>query len=362
MSFIFIYSITGSDTSIQSDWTTTYHEDQIRDIEYSNGHLYTASDDGQLRKIDPDTGDIIWSFSEHWDEDNAFPLTEIRVRSLTTTENDNIIVGTDKEEIYKLNSDGEELWRYDGHANRLNRSINSIYEIESSNGRVYSVSRVGELHSYSAGKSEEVIEEPDWIYREGDRIEGLAVADTGEVYIGTWSQELREISPEGEINWNYTGFKKGSMSGGVDTVSVDEEGYVYGWNDAGGYTKTHKIDPENAVNGQIEDPVWRFLPDTDLTYYSFRDIKFGEDSIYMPIYTPPFEDGGELHRVDIDRAPSDGSVFNHSTVPIRYSDGVSALELSEEKIFTAQRQDLDITGDGHAKMFAHRKDALKTPE
>ena len=189
-------------------------------------HIYSASNDNTVRKIDP-TGEQVWSFTGHTNY----------VYAVAVDADGYVYSGSHDTTVRKIDPTGEQVWSFTGHTN-------AVYAVAvDADGYVYSGSYDNTVRKISP-TGQQV-----WSYTgHTNLISAVAVDADGYVYSGSNDQTAHKISPTGQQVWSYTGH-----TNAVYAVAVDADGYVY----SGSANKTvHKIDPTG-------EQVWSYTGHTD---------------------------------------------------------------------------------------------------
>jgi hypothetical protein len=194
-------------------WKNTYNSDTILSLALdSNGNVYAASD-CYLRKFDSD-GNYVWSY---------YAGSYNYIYSIAVDIDGYIYAGTSKDEVHKIDSNGDNVWTYTEHSGDVNGVA------VDSDGNVYSASDDNEVHKIDSNGNNV------WKYTEHtDYVNSVEVDSNKNVYSGSRDTEVHKIDSNGNNVWKYT-----EHSGDVNAVTVDSDGYVYS---ASNDEEVHKID------------------------------------------------------------------------------------------------------------------------
>ena len=109
------------------DWTFNGHTDDVLGVAVDgDGYVYSGSQDGTVRKIDPD-GNEVWSFTGHTN----------RVQGVAVDSDGYVYSGSYDGTVRKVSPDGSEIWSFTGHTDTVDGVV------VDSDGYVYSESYDG---------------------------------------------------------------------------------------------------------------------------------------------------------------------------------------------------------------------------
>ncbi len=173
-----------------------------------------------------------------------------------------------------------------------------------------------------------------WKYTgHNNNIAGVAVDDTGNVYSGSWDNEVHKIDPSGDSLWTYTGH-----SDNIRSVAVDDTGNVYS---AGDDREVHKIDPNGdslwtytAHNGEIQE-----IAVDDTGYIYSGTIGEGEVHKINPGGTNVWEDTGGSQNVRSVAVDDAGYVYRGQT-----NGKVYKLDPNGDSVWTYSGASSDVQG------------------
>ncbi|ASV44457.1 hypothetical protein PBI_SCTP2_442 [Salicola phage SCTP-2] len=176
-----------------------------------NGNVYTAEYDNIVRKIDS-RGNEVWKFTGHTDY----------VNSVAVDASGYIYSGSDDETVRNLDSSGNEIWKFTGHTNHVNGvSVDQ-------NGNVYSCSgSSSNNHDYTLRKLDSSGNEVWKFTGHTDYVVGVAVDQDGNVYSGSTDETVRKLDSSGNELWSFTRFTNTAYDIAVDPGAIGA-GF---WND-----------------------------------------------------------------------------------------------------------------------------------
>jgi outer membrane protein assembly factor BamB len=244
----------------------------------SQGNVYATSNDETLRKIDPD-GNQIWSET----------YATYGLRGVAVDSEDNVYVGVTDPSVRKLDPDGNEIWKYETGTSGAALSIrvdgnDDIYLVTGFfDRRVRKLdSDKTELWDYSIGANPtDVAVGPagvvfqsglqsnaslrkltsagaeDWTYDSGDNATACAADGDGNSYVGNATDgEVRKVNSSGTMVWT----NDTSHSTTVNALALDPDGNIY---TGSGDSTAKKLDPDG-------DQVWSYNHGSAL-----RDVAVG---------------------------------------------------------------------------------------
>ncbi|MCL9818319.1 PQQ-binding-like beta-propeller repeat protein [Natronocalculus amylovorans] len=266
------------------------------------GYIYTGSNDDTVKKIDPETGSVIWTFEGHSGSSNG------------------VSVSHDGESVYSAGGDGDhsvrkidselgtEVWSYE-------ESDGSVITAEESSdgGSVYVGKQSGDTDNLVKldGSDGSLVWESD---AHSDTVVSVS-PHNDHVYTASFDDTVKKINGEdGSVEWSYEGH-----SDTVNGVSVSSSGdYVY--------TSSHdntvrKID---ASDGSEE---WSYEGHSDTVAFAFPHAT--EDFVYTASYDETTrkvdgETGDEVWSTDIP-----GRMSFQSKAALAASDGVFYIGLDD---------------------------------
>ncbi len=254
----------------------------------ADGFLYMASNDcdedgnrnrGRVWKIDPETGEVLWTFSGlHYETPSKDPhaqLSSFFEGGLAINEEGGklyIYAGSNDNRLYKIDTDGNLVWEYDTNS-YPSGVIWTKPLISPDGGTVYIGTLSGGLHAVEASSGLR-----RWMTRVGGAIASTpAWGQYGEIFFGAFDGKLYALAPEdGTIFWSHQtlglihsspavtedgSVVVGSCDGGIHCVdrfgkkrwtyytdgpvksspAIDPEGLIYAGNENG---KLYCISPE----------------------------------------------------------------------------------------------------------------------
>lgn len=247
-------------------------------------NIYTASDDDEVHKISPE-GELIWDYTRHSD----------RVPAVTVDADGNVFSAASDGEVHKIRPDGTKHWEYGGHDTRLE---DLVVDAE---GNVYSAGHDDEIHHIDEHGH------GGWTYTEHDsEVFSLAVDDSGYVCSGERYGQVHKINALGHNKWIYD-----SQSSRIRDVAVDADGYVY--TAVRDDYAVHKIDPDGEFVWDFElgdssnDRAWSVAVDPEGMVYAGAlggDI-YKIDSKGEKVWGP-VSPGGSTPTISVD---ADGLVY-----------------------------------------------------
>ncbi|WP_414830171.1 PQQ-binding-like beta-propeller repeat protein [Alteromonas sp. H39] len=162
------------------------------------------------------------SYSVHWENELSLSVWS----SPLSTSDNQLLIGTDKGNVFLFASDGNEAWKFDGKG-RLHSS-----PIELSNGQFVFGSETGIMYSLSKDGASL------WDIDLGAAIEAAAIESTGNrIFVGTKEGKIFALSSDGDVDFS---FDVGAALDGKMTRSPDgqmlantNDGRLLSFNDAG---------------------------------------------------------------------------------------------------------------------------------
>jgi len=181
----------------------------------SDGYLYMASTDidprghqnqGRIWKLDPDTGEVLWTFwGRHFEDPESDPgahLSSFFEGNVALGEEGGrvfVYAGSDDNRLYKLDSDGALVWEYDA-GSYPSGVIWTKPLISPDGGSVFIGDLAGQLHSVdtASGRSR-------WMRRLGGSVVSTpAMGLHGEMFLGSFDGRVYCVAPEdGTVFWSY---------------------------------------------------------------------------------------------------------------------------------------------------------------
>jgi outer membrane protein assembly factor BamB len=208
-----------------------------------DGFLYMASTDcderghqnqGRIWKIDPATGDIIWTFwGKHFEDPENDPhahLSSFFEGNVSLGwENGKVTVyaGSDDNRLYKLDSDGNLVWDY--FTDTYPSGVIWTKPLLSPNGDTVFIGELsGQVHAVDTATGRR-----KWARRLGGSVvSSLAMGMFGELFVGSFDGRLYALAPEdGTVFWDFQtlGLIYGSpaICENGDVVASSSDGAVY---------------------------------------------------------------------------------------------------------------------------------------
>ncbi|MCW8171969.1 hypothetical protein D8S78_01490 [Natrialba swarupiae] len=346
-------------------WVHTDHEGRIHDVVVDGDALYTACKDGYVRKIDAETGETVWRYSDHWTAERwegsrRISEQDYPVQAVATDDDGNVYIGARTEEVRKISPDGETVWRYTGHVleetppqERTPRIDNRVLALDVQGNAVFSLARANEMHKLpleptnytdddvpTATVTEDDVPtfaSPLWTYEDDSTIRDVTVVPDGEAYIGTVDGILRRIGVEsGRERWSFEAFDP--HSDGLEIVTRDANDRIVAYN-ATVDNEVQNVDPHSEHRSGDENSRWKFYPETELTIPDIIDVDVDTTGDVYLFLRPAHQhaEPGKLLRVDHDRTPSDGTSF-HRAETYETDLGGTALAVTDEYLYYAEHE------------------------
>ena len=162
--------------SSEPDWVYEAFSSRVSVLKSNEGFIYAGSA-GEVHKIDAETGERVWRYTE---PDNF-------VRAIAVADDGAVIAGSDDQTVHKIAPDGTRQWSYEGH-----QSMVAAVAV-SQDGYVYSGGHDETVHRISPDG------ENVWTYSgHEDAVHALEVDHAGNLYTGSTDGEVHKLreSPE----------------------------------------------------------------------------------------------------------------------------------------------------------------------
>lgn len=190
-------------------WTYSNHTARVVGIEVSpdEQYVYTASNDQTVRALYADNGTLAWNFTGH----NA------KVWGVAVSPSGDTVYSSGKDNsVRSIDADtGTEQWNYTGHSDNVRTVV-----VSASGGTVFSSGQGADVHAINRDGTQK------WVFTgHNDSVYGLAVGPAGEyVYSASDDGTVRALSEDsGDEKWLYDGHDV-VTAGSVRSVGVDPDG------------------------------------------------------------------------------------------------------------------------------------------
>lgn len=185
-----------------------------------DGTVYTVTGVNYLKALNP-SGEVNWSF--HYTSLCSSPAVD---------SNGLIYVGG-THDMYALNPDGSEHWRYVGAGNLYVES-----PAIGADGTVYFGTDLDSLYALNSDGSLQ------WVFPTGDAIlSSPALGADGTIYIGCTDKKMYAVNPDGSLQWSYT---TGDQV--LSSPAVGADGVIYFGSDD---HKVYAVKPDGS-------PLWSY--------------------------------------------------------------------------------------------------------
>jgi outer membrane protein assembly factor BamB len=180
-----------------------------------DGYLYMASTDlhprghqnqGRIWKIDPATGEVLWTFwGRHFEDPEENPeahLSSFFEGNCTINDEDQklyLYAGSDDNFLYKLSSDGELIWEYDTKS--YPSGVIWTKPLIGPEGRTVWIGTLsGQVHAVATAEGSR-----RWMRQLGGAVvSSPALGRFGELFLGCFDGKIYALAPEdGTIFWSY---------------------------------------------------------------------------------------------------------------------------------------------------------------
>jgi len=206
----FVRKIDPSGVNVASGWPFESTGVSFTSVSVApRGYVYASGDGGTVWKLDASDGGVVWQQS----------VTSNKINGLSADFGGNVYTGDANGEVIKTNAAGDEVWSYSGTEtiNDVNAGADgSVYVAAyGSNGSVYKVGPAGNLK---------------WNFNTFDNIvNDVAINErTGAVYGGDGSGNIQKFTNATPDSGSKTSVFSAQPAGSsVNTIDVDENGYVY---------------------------------------------------------------------------------------------------------------------------------------
>ncbi|MGA1823181.1 MAG: PQQ-binding-like beta-propeller repeat protein [bacterium] len=329
----------------------------------SNGTIYIGSEDGVIYAVDSENGSII----------NTYPTdnTDKIIQSSPVIGPDGTIyIGSNDTTLYALKSDFTLKWKY-----KTDGAIISSPALSNDGETVYVGSLDGKLYALHYDSLTYDADDPNsllqWAYSGKDNPLGEiwgspAIGDNGTIYIGSDSNSIHAIDPNGRKKWKYTtnGAIKGSPAlgpeGKIYIGSLDKSLYVLNpdgslhckYKTERGIRSTPAIDKDGTVYIGIGDYqegyIYAFNPkkNKDESLWSYKTPysiwSSGAISSYGTLYIGSF--GGYLYAFGKVAPPANLAVDNADDLKLR-------PKFSWDEVPHATKYEIEI---GFNENFTHK--------
>jgi outer membrane protein assembly factor BamB len=198
--------------------------------------VYVVSNDDNLYAVNTATGAMIWSFSIGVDEPDGAESGELNSSPAVDPNTGTIYVGSDDHNVFAVNPDGTEKWRFRTGADVESSPVVAIDPIDG-RSTVYIGSDDNNVYALDAETGAK-----KWEFDTGANVVSSPVVDLdGTIYVGSENGNVYAINPDGSEKWNFpTG---GQVS---SSPAIGQAGFLHiGSNDTNFYTISQFADPRN---------------------------------------------------------------------------------------------------------------------
>ena len=216
----------------------------------SGDSLYIGTQDGDLRALDIESGEIVWTFEFLGDADTQ------AVYGTPAIKGDSLFIGAYDGFLYALTLTGEEMWepREVGDGSPI---VGSPVVV---NGTVLVGSSDGNLYAFDASDGSQ-----QWAFPTGDKVWSTPVALDGLAIFGSLDHNLYAVDVErGALVWRFT------TEGGITGAVAHGSGKVY----VGSFDSVFY-----AIDAKSGDEVWNF---EGAGGWYWGAAVFKHDTVYAP--------------------------------------------------------------------------------
>ena len=220
-------------------WRFSGHSKMIKSVVVDKeDNIYSASDDGTLRKISKD-GQEVWNFTGHTREIS---------RAVIDTD-DNIYTGSFDKTLRKISKDGQEIWKFTGHTDIVAKlaidSENNIYSFSNDNyirkiskdgqeiwkrnpgGYVLGINVDGDGNLIIVNANNMVVKfmqdgRRAWTNSTRDMMNSICIDSNNDIYVGGSNGNIIKYSKDGT---KLSTFLNGSQN--ITSMHIDHEGNLY---------------------------------------------------------------------------------------------------------------------------------------